>query len=439
VHRYDLALDISQGDYDDRVELLFEAARARFDAAAGSIEELVATRDALLGRGNRAAAAEAAVLAADVAWTQGLGEDVLPHLRTATELAEQLPTSAAKASVYATLCRLHWLGNRPDEARRLSTEALAMADELGLTAIRAHLLSMLGTARASTGDLSGLDALEESIAIYEELGSPDAQRPYNNLADTLYRLGRIRESAEVVARMSAARRRFPGVIEWARWNRSQELHHLFASGDWAGVLEIVDAEIAELERGLRHYLEPEWRIWRARIRFARADTAGANADAAAAVERARAAGDAQLLIPSLALQANLFARSRRPEAERVAAELVDACRRTPLDITSDWFPEASVALVELGRAADIEAIAETAPTPTPWLDAGLALAAGREAEAAATFAEMGALPWDAEARLLAAKAGDDAGLDDAIAFFRRVEATAFLREAEELLAPSRSA
>jgi hypothetical protein len=239
--------------------------------------------------------------------------------------------------------------------------------------------------------------------------------------------------------MSAARRRFQGVTDWARWNKSQELHHLYASGDWAAVLEIVDAEIAELERGLRHYLEPEWRIPRARIRFARADTAGAISDAAAGVERARAAGDAQLLIPSLALQASLFARSDRPEAQAVAAELVDSCRRTPLDVTSDWFPEASLALVELGRAADVEAIAETAPTPTPWLDAGRALADGRAVEAAEIFAEMGALPWEAEARLEAAKRGGDGGLDDAVAFFGRVEATAFLREAERLLATSRSA
>jgi hypothetical protein len=52
---------------------------------------------------------------------------------------------------------------------------------------------------------------------------------------------------------------------------------------------------------------------------------------------------------------------------------------------------------------------------------------------------MGALPYESEARLRAARTGADAGLDDAVAFFRRVSATAFLREAEALLSESRSA
>ncbi len=439
VHHYDRALELSREDDDDRPELLFTAARARFDAAEGDVEELTAARDALLAKGDTARAAEAAVLAGDAAWTEGRGEDALRLLERAEELAEPLPASAAKASVYATLSRLHWLGSREEKWRRLSSEALAMADELGLVAIRAQLLTRLGTSRAVEGDLSGLDALEESIAIYEQLGSPDAQRPYNNLADTLYRLGRIHQAGEVTARMSAARKRYPGIVEWARWNESQELHVQYAAGNWEQALELAERQIAHLEAGTRHYLEPDWRISRARIRFARGDTAGAEEDAETALARARAAGDAQLMTPSLALQARLLAAGRRPETESVAVELLELCRRLPADLASDWFPEAASAFVELDRAADIEAIAETAPTPTPWRDAGLALGRGDPAAAAEIFGEMGALPFEAEARLLAARAGVDAGLDEAIAFFRRVGATAYLAEAERRLATTRSA
>jgi hypothetical protein len=46
---------------------------------------------------------------------------------------------------------------------------------------------------------------------------------------------------------------------------------------------------------------------------------------------------------------------------------------------------------------------------------------------------------EAEARLLAAKDGLDADLPAAIGFFRRVEASAYLAEAEGLLATTRSA
>ena len=438
-HHFERALELTREDDEDRPELMLAVARARFEGEKWDTQELTAARDALLAKGDRARAAEAETLAARIAWIQGRGDDVLKHVELAEELAEPLPTSAAKAGVYGVLARLHWLGNREASSRPLVDQALEMADELGLPAIRAPLLSMVGTMRATEGDLEGLDALEESIALYEELGSPDTRTPYNNLADTLYRLGRIHDAADATARMGAARRRFPGITEWTRWYEAQELRIHYATGRWEQALELADREIAELEAGTRHYLETDWRIFRARIRFARGETAGAEQDAATAVDRARASGDAQLVVPSLALQARLLTSSRRSEAESVAVELLDAHRRGPLNTVSDWFPEAGLAFAELGRPEDVEAIADTAPAPTPWRDAGLALGHGDPAAAAEIFAEMGALSYEAEARLLAARAGDDAGLDDAIAFFRRVGATAFLREAEALGARTRSA
>jgi len=71
--------------------------------------------------------------------------------------------------------------------------------------------------------------------------------------------------------------------------------------------------------------------------------------------------------------------------------------------------------------------------------AARALAGGDPLRAAAIFAQMGAKPLEAEARLLAAKDGFDADLPAAIEFFREVEATAYLADAEALLAKSRSA
>jgi class 3 adenylate cyclase/tetratricopeptide (TPR) repeat protein len=439
VHHYDQALRLSREDDDDRPELLFAAARARFDAAEGSIRELTAARDALLARGDTARAAEATVFAGNVAWTEGQGEDALVFFEQAEELAESLPTSATKAMVYDDLSRVHRLGSREEKEHRLGREALAMANELGLDATRASVLSRLGTSRAVEGDLSGLDALEESISIFEELGSPEAQRSYNNLADTLYRLGRIHEAAEVTARMTAMRTRFPGVVEWARWNDSQRLRISYVAGNWDEALELAERKIAELEAGTRHYLEPEWRIFRARIRFARGDVAGAEEDAETAVERAQVAKDAQVVIPSLALHARLLFASRSPDTESAIVELLDVCRRMPVRLASDWFPEAALAFAGMGRSTDVQAIADTVPTPTPWLDAGLALGQADPAAAAEIFAEMRALPFEAEARLLAAKNGLDADLPAAIEFFRKVEASAYLAEAEELLATTRSA
>jgi hypothetical protein len=126
-------------------------------------------------------------------------------------------------------------------------------------------------------------------------------------------------------------------------------------------------------------------------------------------------------------------------AEEAAVELAELGRRAPLHVAHDWFPEVAVALAGLGLADELEAIAESVPTATPWRDSGLALGRGDTPAAAAIFGQMGAKPFEAEAHLLAAKDGLPADLPTAIEFFREVGAVRWLREAEPLLARSRSA
>jgi hypothetical protein len=110
-----------------------------------------------------------------------------------------------------------------------------------------------------------------------------------------------------------------------------------------------------------------------------------------------------------------------------------------LAIAHDWFPEIAVVLTGLDRLSELEAVAKSVPTPTPWRDAGLALGRGDPLRAAALFRRIGARPLEAETLVLAAKNGLDADLGAAIEFFQEVGAPADLAEAESLLAKSRSA
>ena len=79
---------------------------------------------------------------------------------------------------------------------------------------------------------------------------------------------------------------------------------------------------------------------------------------------------------------------------------------------------------------------------TPWTDAVRAYAAGEFATAAETLERIGSKPEEADARLRAAErlAGEgrraeaDAQLQRALAFYRSVGATRYLRECEALLA-----
>jgi hypothetical protein len=194
-----------------------------------------------------------------------------------------------------------------------------------------------------------------------------------------------------------------------------------------------------VERG-GHYLDPFWRWYRGHIHLGRGDRAGAVEDGSTALELARATRDPQMVIPSLAFQSRLLLELGDDRAEPAALELVELCRGLELNIAHDWFLDIAVVLTALDRRAELETLAEwTSTPPTPWRDAGLAFGRGDPHEAAEILGRIGASAFEAEARLLAARAGLDAELSKAIEFFREVGATAYLAEAEDVLAKSRSA
>jgi class 3 adenylate cyclase len=435
---YDRALELWPPDDPGRPRLMLAAATARFDADAWDEAEFTAVSEALLAAGDRAGAAEAQIMRADVLWNLGRGDEVLASLERAAELAEELPLSESKARVYAGLFRLHWLAIRPERAAPFMEGALAIAAELGLKDVRARVLSASGAWRASAGDRRGLDDLEESIAIFEELNSAASQRPYNNLADGYYNLGDLRQAEQATARMSEAWRRFAGV-DWLRWGESQEIRFHYLAGRWDEALEVAGRWIADAQAQQGHYLEAAWRWFRGRILLARGDSAGALDEARIGLELARSAADAQILIPALGFQIRALWQEGHDGADRLVRELVDTCRRAPLNIANDWFPETAVALGALHRTSELEAVAETMPTPTPWREGGVALGTGDPLAAATIFSEMGARSFEAEARLRAAKEGLDADLPVAVEFFREAGASRYLADAEALLATSRSA
>ena len=435
---YDRALELWPEDDPERPRLLLAAAEARYETDVWNEGELAAARDALLAVGDHAGAAQAEIRRAEAFWNLGRGDDVVDSLERTVELAERLPLSDAKASVYAGIFRLHWLANREELAVKYGNEAMEMVEELGLDEVRAQLLNTFGSWRAMRGEERGLEEIAESVAIFERLNSAAAQRSYNNLADGYYNLGDLSRAAEATKRMKDAWKRFAHV-DWLRWGDGQEVRLLHMSGRWDEAVAIAERWIADAEKRQGHYLEPLWRWLRGEIAFARGDTAVALAESAAALEFARSSGDSQLLTPSLGFRCRVLWELDEHGAEDLAVELAELCRRAPLHISHHWFPEVAVALAGLGRAEEFEAIAESVPTATPWREGALALGRGDPPGAAAIFAQMGARPLEAEAHLLAAKDGLPADLPAAIDFFREVGAVRYLREAEPLLPRTRSA
>jgi class 3 adenylate cyclase len=435
---YESALELWPADDPERPRLLLAAAAARFGDDIWDVDELESAREALLAAGDVDGAAEAELMRAESFWILGRGDDVLESMERTAELAEQLALSETKARVYAGLFRLHWLGNREELAAQFEHEALAMADELDLKDVRARILSGSGSWRTVKGDRGGFDALEESIALFEQVNSAAAQRSYNNVADGYYNWGDLPKAAEATARMKEAWKRFAGV-DWLRWHDSQLIRLLYIEGRWDEVLEVADGWIADAQRHQGHYLESAWRCYRARVLLGRGDTAAGVDESATCLERARGAADPQVLIPALAFQMRVLSFDDAPGLRPLAGELVDICSRTRLNISHDWFWDLAVALSALGSRDDLEAVAESVPTPTPWRDAGLALGRDDPVAAVSIFHRMGAKAFEADAQLLAAGEGLMDDLAAAIAFFRKAGASAYLNEAESLTAKSRSA
>jgi class 3 adenylate cyclase/tetratricopeptide (TPR) repeat protein len=438
VRDYERAMELWPEDDPERPRLLLALASRRVSADIWDERDAVAARDALLAVGDQAGAAVAEILRAEVLWNLGRGEDVRASAERAAELARELPVSREKARVYAGLFRLDFLGNRYGPASALGDEALAMADDLGLLETRAQILSALGAMRAMNGDLDGLAVVEESIALFEQLNSADAQRPYNNLVDNYYNLGYLDEAADAARRMLEAGQRFANT-DWLRWGQSQEIRLDYVRGRWDHAVEIADRWIADAREREGHYLEPLFRWYRGRIRLARGDHDGAREDAVTALDLGRVGRDPQLVIPSLAFQSRVLWELGEAGAEALALELVDRCQGLELNMAQDWFPEVAVVLGGLDRKAEVESVAEASSAPTLWRDAGLALGRGDPRAGAEVFDRMGARPFAAEARLLAAKRGLEDDLATAVAFFREVGASGYLADAEALVARSRSA
>src|SRR5262245_26459263 len=435
---YGRALELWPEDDPERARLLLIRAEQRFGADIWDERDAALARDALLAVGDQAGAAVAEILRADVLWVLLRGDDVLASQERAARLAEDLPVSPAKARVFASLARLHFLAESDEPALSLGEEALAMADDLDLRDVRAATLSVLGTLRAMKGEREALAMIEESIELYEELHSSDAQRPYNNLADNHYNYGDLDAAAAAVRRMKEAWKRFAG-LDWLRWAESQEIRLDYVAGRWDHAVELVDRWIEDAAQRGGHYLESLFRWYRGRIRLARGDRTGAVEDAETALELGRAGRDPQLVIPALAFLSRVRWELGEDGAEELALELVERRRGLVLNVAQDWFPELAVVLAGLDRRAELESTANESPTPTLWRDAGLAIGRGELQEAVEIFGRMGARPYEAETAVLAVKNGLDIELTNAIDFFREVGASAYLREAESLLAKSRSA
>jgi DNA-binding CsgD family transcriptional regulator/tetratricopeptide (TPR) repeat protein len=167
--RYDRALALA-GLALDRVDATAEPLRA------GALLERLARYHWLAGDTPRAVAAVERAVA------------TVPAEPPSVELARAL---AAHGQLLMLLSRL-------TEARARSTDAVAMARQVGARAVEGHARSTLGGSLAMLGHQEGIAQLEQGRRIAVELANiDDVGRAHANLATALEHAGRAAEAAEI--------------------------------------------------------------------------------------------------------------------------------------------------------------------------------------------------------------------------------------------------
>jgi class 3 adenylate cyclase/tetratricopeptide (TPR) repeat protein len=428
-YRESLALDSEQP------ELLFRYGRVLFYRSEQGSKELEVARDAFLVAGDRERAAEVALFLAQIEWRKGRPEGVKVHLGQARSLVAGLPPSRAQASVLTEASRYEMLADRNAEAVEVGTEALRLAEELGLDDLRIAALNNVGSARANAGDRRGIAELEESIALATRLNLiADVIRGKNNLAVQCVIYGDYTRTEATLEEAWDLTERY-GHTGFQRFLAGgPAIATPYTRGRWEEALERADSFIAGVESGSKHYQAGAAYSFRALIRAGRAHP-GATSDAERSLELSRAVRDPQQLLPTLASAAVVFflAGDER-RAEQVLVEALGESREPDTlgfaIVTSPWLAWLGLTY---GRESEVAEILDREEIDSPWLHAGRAVLARDFHRAADIFAEAGAPTPEAFFRL---QAGREADVRAALSFYRSVGATRFVREGEALLAAS---
>jgi hypothetical protein len=264
---------------------------------------------------------------------------------------------------------------------------------------------------------------------------------YNNLAGLLQGLGRLGRAHDLVAEGLQEARRF-GIASFVEGFEDAVNGALYFSGHWDECLRGLDTRSGESDEAAQHLL------LRALIREARDDIHGALDDARTALEIARStipdSSPEHLLFPLVCYVRTALAVGRADETQAHTDELTGllAIVQPSLEWGSLW-ADLAVVLTALDRTSELLLALERAQS-TPWVDAASSYASGDFVRAADTYATIGSLPDEAQARLRAAEAliedGRRAEADDqlqqSLAFYRSVGATRYMRQGEALFAES---
>jgi predicted ATPase/class 3 adenylate cyclase len=440
---YEAALELWPVDSEERPELLLAYARARVDDAALDEALLAEAVEGLLRAGKIEDAAEAEVRLGDIWLNRGDRDRALEHLERGRELVSDRGPSRAKTFVLQELGRALMLSD-DERAIEIAQESLQLAEALGFEAARSRNLNTIGVMKVVMGDRTGLQELEQAVAIGAAAHSHEEAGALANLQTMMTLLGDLRRAGELQEQCLEVSRAL-GLVSFVRWQEVERAVFWYWAGSWEEAFARASELIEAFEAASPHYMDPIALYIRGAILLARGDVDAAVADARRAADLARMIKDPQILHPIFAFQARAeCAVSNLQAAREIAAELLAAWSRHGLLHGQQESVDAAWAFTELGWTDELLAAIERSPAQTLWLEGARRIASGDFAGAAEVYAEITSVPDEAYARLRAAeqligsghRAEADAQLRRAMPVLARLGATAWQAEAESLLAQS---
>jgi class 3 adenylate cyclase/tetratricopeptide (TPR) repeat protein len=441
---YQSALELAARGTPESANLQLKVGWSQFLGGEMETETLRGASEALLAVGDSESAAEAETVLAELLWYRGEQGSAMGHLDRARELVANSEPTPIKAYVVASASRHMMLAGDSAEAIRFGREAMEIAERLGLEEVRANALINIGVARCDSGEMSGIDDLEQSLVIAEAAASPTAIcRAQLNLASVLWLRGDLARTATILDESAEVAER-SGQTQRLRSIHADIATGQFARGQWHEALRFIDGFLAEIEAGRPHYSAPYCYSARARFRSASDDTAGALADIDRALELARRATDPQCLYPALAVAAHVLMENGDAQRATLLVDefLAGLTQGVNLGWTMDHLHVLASTLVALGRGEELVGVLPQ--REYRWVEAARARAHGDLRRATDICAAMEARTEEAADRLLLAEALVEQGrrseadveLQRALAFYGEVGATRYLRQGQALRAAS---
>jgi len=439
---YSAALELWPHDNKDRSLLLLRLGEAQVQSAGNGNAILAEAANRLLADGDVERAAEAYRLLGTLAHRHGESTVASEKYQQGLTLLSDRGPSKTRAAILGELARLFSLTGHSDDAFRTATDALHMAEGLGLSDQAALAYCVLGNLRIDMGDdAGGIADIERAIEIALKSNYVETAGIYGDLANATIILGDLRRGFALQESARESAKRF-GVVHILRHLEVERILQDYLQGAWESALQGCREFVAEVESGSPHDLADVcWQV-QALIGLGNGALPEAMSDAQRAAELGTSSGHIQAVLPATAVHARtLLANGRAAEANARVDEVlaVDPRQLAPCD--PDWCGSIAIVLHDLARGGEFGAAVPRAHKTNPWVLAAQAIAEGEFAQAADQYAAIGSEADEAYARL---RAGEQLVVDGrgveaveqltrAMDFFSLAHAVAYRREAQDLL------